>query len=307
MLPSSSTPHQAVTLPPGAAYLYLLVSQQEPEACKLGVAKRPAMRFDALTKRFGPFDLQASLLVVAKNRRAALDLEGLLQTVFAAPSWRVQPQVAAGKNGRTRRTDGDTEWYRMAAFEPMANFIDALAEHDYGCDLHRFKAIRNIQDSGLWQEHLRNAGVQTRYRSAGDLALATQKKLAQNETRFAAVQAWMQQHRHQLVSVTPFTCDREGNRRRTFVYRGDDTLAFESDEAGTGDWEDLAASCVVSHVSERGCKSFTYFGAVTAAADASTYRVEFLLTPSFAQEATDCPSLGDLLTRIEDWLSAPPL
>ncbi len=306
MLPSSATPHQEFPLPREAAYLYLLASRREPETFKVGITRRPAMRFEALTKRFGDFDLEASVLVVAKNRRAALDLEAILKSVFAAPVWRAEPPVATAKKGRGKHSDGDTEWYRSRAFEPMVGFVTALAEHDGCCDLHRFSVVRNIQDCDLWRDHLRNLGVQTRFRSPADVARKAQEALIRNEVNFASVQKWMEQHRHKLVSATPVTGDANGNRQRTFVYRDDDSHGANSDEPGSWGEDGLASACVVSHVSEHGSKHFTYFGGSTMTADGSTSSVEFMLTPSFTRAATDCPALSDLLTRIEDWLGTLP-
>ncbi len=306
MLSPSSTPPQALTPLPGAAYLYLLVSRQEPEAFKLGITGHPAMRFDTLTKRFGEFDLQASVLVAAKSRRAARDLERLLQSVFVAPGWRVKPTLAAAKNGRRLSSDGDTEWYRMSAFKAMVNFVVALAEHDYGCDLHRFEVVPSIRNSSLWREHLCNAGVQTRFRTSANVALEAQARFEKNEMSFEAVQAWMQGHRHQLASATPLAIDAQGNRRWAVVFRGDDTLGSTLDEVGEGGWDDLVSACVISHTSERGTASHTYLGGTTIDSDMSTYSVEFLITPALTQEATDCPSLGGLLTRVENWLDTLP-
>ena len=307
MLPSSSTPHQELTPPsPGAAFVYLLVSRQHPGTYKLGVTKHPAMRFDALSKRFGEFDLRTSLLVVAASRRSALDLEGVLQAVFSAPAWRVKPPLPPAKKARPQPSNGDTEWYRMGAFDLMSSFIGGMIERDLNCTFHRFDLVRNIQDSDIWREHLRDAGVQTRFRSISDVELDARERLEQSESNFEAVQSWMQQHRHQLVSVAPFISDDQGNRRRTFVYRAENVLDSASDEVDEPSWEDLASACIVSYRSANGYTNFSYFGGVTVpSTDVSAYRVEFLLTPSFMQASSDNPLLRDLLTRIESLLDAP--
>ena len=308
MLPSSSNSHQELTPPLGTAYVYLLASQQHPGTFKLGVTTHPAARFDALTKRFGKFDLQSSQLVVATNRRAALDLEGVLQTVFSASTWRAKPQLPSAKKACALRSDGDNEWYQMAAFDLMSTFISGMIEQDKTCAFHRFRLVRNIQDSDLWRERLRNAGVQTRFRTAEDIELDAQEKLEQSEAKFEAVQAWMHKRQHQLVSVTPFASDDQGNRQRTFVFRAASVPDPSSNEVDGGGWEDLAVACIVSYCFERSSVGFSYFGGVTVPCeDASTYQVEFLVTPAFARASNTCPMLRDLLTRIINWLDAPPL
>ncbi len=307
MLPFTSHPHQELT--PASlsnAYVYLLVSQQYPGAYKLGVTMHPAMRFDALSQRFGALDLQASLLVVTTNRRAALDLEGILRAVFSAPAWRIKPQLPPTKKARPQPSNGDNEWYRMGAFELMRSFISGMIEQDKNCAFHRFHLVRNIQDSDLWREHLCNAGVQTRFRTITDAELDAKEKLEQSEANFEAVQAWMQKRRHQLVSVTPFTSDSQGNRQRTFVYRAEAMLDSAPDEFDSEGGEDLASLCIVSYRSEHSHVSFSYLGGVTMPiTGAVTYSVEFLVTPSFARAASDCPLLHDLLTRIVNWLNTP--
>ena len=308
MIPSKSTPHQELTLSPRAAFVYQLVSRQHPGAFKLGVTLRPAMRFNALHKRFGEFDLQASSLVAATSRRAALDLEGVLRAAFSAPGWRVKPQLPPAKTARPKPSDGDNEWYLLRALEPMTNLIGGMIEQDRNCTFHRFDLVQNIQDSPIWQKHLCNAGVQTRFRTAKDIELDAKERLEQSAVNFETVQAWMEQRRQQLVSVTPFVCDAQGNRRRTFVYRAQNVPDSASDEVAGEGWDDLAGACIVSYRTERGYTNFTYFAGVTLpSADGSTYRVEFLLTPSFARAADECPPLRDLLTRIVSLLDAPPL
>ena len=309
MIPSSSTLHQKLTPPsPGSAFLYLLISQQHPGAFKLGVTKHPAMRFDSLTKHFGKFDLQASALVVAAGRRAALDLEGVLEAVFSAPSWRIKPQLPPAKNARLRRSNGNNEWYHMAAFEPMTTLIGAMIERDENCTFHRFKLVPNIQDSDLWRKHLCDAGVQTQFRTASDIELDAKERLEKSESNFAAVQAWMEPRRQQLVSSTPFVDDGQGNRRRTLFFRGAPVLESEADNNEGGEWEELASACIVSCRSGRSFTNFTYFGSVTmSSVDASTYSVEFLLTPSFQRAYDEHPSLRNLLVRIINWLDALPL
>ena len=309
MITSSATPHQELTQSaPGSAFLYLLVSQQHSGAFKLGVTKHPAMRFDSLTKHFGKFDLQASSLVVTTGRRAALDLEGVLQAVFSAPTWRIKPELPPAKSARLRRSNGDNEWYHMDAFEPMRAFIGAMIERDENCTFHRFKLVPNLQDSDLWQKHLCNAGVQTQFSNADDIERDAKERLEKSELNFAAVQAWMEPRRQQLVSSTPFIEDGQGNHRRTFVFRGAPVLESRADDNEGGEWEELASACVVCYHSGRSFVNFTYFGGVTmSSADASTYGVEFLLTPSFQREGDEYPLLRDLLARITNWLNALPL
>ena len=266
------------------------------------------MRFDGLTKHFGKFDLQASALVVAAGRRAALDLEGVLQAVFSAPTWRIKPELPPTKNTRLRRSNGDNEWYHMDAFEPMATFIGAMIERDENCTFHRFKLVPNIQDSDIWRNYLCNAGVQTQFRTASDIELDAKERLEESESNFAAAQAWMESRRERLVSSTPFVHDDQGNRRRAFVFRNATVLESESDNDEGGEWEELASACILSCRSGRSFTNFTYFGGVTmSSADASTYTVEFLLTPSFQRAGDEYPSLRDLLARMTNWLNALPL
>lgn len=197
----------------------------------------------------------------------------------------------------------------MEAFELMGSFVSGMIEQDQNCAFHRFDLLRNIQDSDLWREHLCQAGVQTRFRPKRDVERDAQQRLARSEANFAALQEWMEQRRHLLVSAMPLTRDNEGNRRWTFVYQAEAALTnFALAEASAAAWQSLAAACVVTHCTGHGHRSFTYLGEVSAASAAgSTYSVEFLLTPAFTQAAIEHPPLRDLLARIVGWLEAPSL
>ena len=307
MLPTLTTIHQELAPPREQSFLYLVPSQQDTNVFKIGVTKSLPKRFRSLRMRYGSLDLQASLLVVAVSHRAARDLENVLKVVFRAPAWRAEPPRREGRGARPARSNGDKEWYRMRAFEPMAAFIDATIERDDACDLHRFQAVRDIQHSAVWQAELRREKIRKDTRVAKDVDRAVKAALRQSEAKFEAVQAWMQARRSQVVSATPFTLDAQGNYRCSFIFRVDpahDQVSGRFDDGA----EELASLCCVSRYTGHGHRHCTYFAGTTwRSEDPATYEVEFLVTPSLVRADSTCPLLRDLVARITDWLKAPLL
>lgn len=307
MLPTLTTTHQELAPPREQSFLYLAVSQQDTNAFKLGVTTALPHRFKSLRLRYGSLDLQASLLVVAVSQRAARDLENVLKVVFRAPAWRTKAPLREGRKAHRAPSNGDKEWYKLCAFEQMITFIAATIERDTACDLHRFKAVRDIQHSAVWQAELHRDKARKDKRATKDVDRAIKIAMHQNEARFQTVQAWMQARRSQLVSATPLALDAQGNYQRSFVFRVDaahDQVSGRFDDGA----EALASLCCVSHYTGHGPKHCTYFaGTVWRAEDPALYEVEFLVTASLMQASGTCRLLRDSVAKITDWLKAPPV
>lgn len=300
-IPSSTNPLQAFAEP---ACVYLLVSAANPTTCKLGFTSHLAARLDSLRQSNGKFDLDRSVVVTAKSRRAALALETVLKTAFIAPHWRAGSKSPEIKPANFRHHNGSSEWYDMRAFQPMVAFVGEMIARDKACGLDRFHLVSGGGRLAAWYEGLRQGQGRGR-KSQHSSEAEAMNRLTRSEANFAWVQAWIEARRERLIEVhTTISADGR-TTKRTFVFRA----SSEDDFSGRYDLDqerdELASHCWVFYRRGTVRGAISYFDREQWWEETSHYVVEFAMTPRFDELAGHNPLFADLVSRLRAWLAGP--
>ena len=253
---------------PSTACIYLLRSAVDAGKMKLGITNHLAARLDSLRQSFGPLDLSRSVVIGAKTRRAAYNLENALKMVFAGPAWRVPngPQGPGPIHAQT--CNGHTEWYAAHAAEPMVAFVEEIIKRDEASGTDRFRIERGAERLEAWCQRAPSARARIRL-SDGERAADAEARLAESEKNFRRVQAWMEVRRDHLIDIRPSLPGREELLGRVFTLRLSPVTDGRADEAARMDWEELVSACLVTYRYDHGCGTVSYFGGATMYAASS--------------------------------------
>ena len=287
---SSVDTNQLTTIPSKLTdCVYILPSADDSGRFKLGVTSRLAARVASLRQSDGPLDLDRAVVVAAKDRRAAFDLEGVLKTVFDAPVWRTAADGPA--------YNGSSEWYTAATLEPMVALVGEMIARDERCGVRRFAFQPRTPWLAAWCEQARGVRRVRRW-TEEELSAENARMLARAEGNFARLQAWMAARQDALVEVRVSAADGAAGVGRVFLFAGDERTVMD----GMVD-EEFVKFCLVSRRHTWGAVTFSFLG--SAGPDPvrpGAYGVAWMVTEAFGQAAGFSPGLDALLTRIKGWI-----